>query len=237
MHLRITDELFDKFPDVFLGVVVARELDNSGEESEIPEITQRLRAAEAKVMETFSNVVLTEHPNIAPWREAYRTFGAKPKKYPSSIENLIRRTLKGNQVRHINTLVDLYNVISLERGLPVGGEDLDLIEGDILLTIGGDNEAPVTLLGEKEERPPNPGEVIYKDNVGAICRRWNWKEADRTKLTETTRNAVFVIEGLPPIDQAVIQSATAELASLIERWCGGTVSTFMLNREQSDATF
>jgi DNA/RNA-binding domain of Phe-tRNA-synthetase-like protein len=99
--------------------------------------------------------------------------------------------LNGATIGHINNLVSLYNTISLRHILPVGGEDLDRIVGDILLTRAGDDEPAVFLLGEKEARAPHAGEIIYKDEVGAICRRWNWKEADRTKLTQETRNAFW----------------------------------------------
>jgi DNA/RNA-binding domain of Phe-tRNA-synthetase-like protein len=175
---------------------------------------------------------LAAHPHIAPWREAYRKFGAKPKDYPSSIENLVRRALKGQPLPRINTLVDIYNTISLRLLVPVGGEDLDTLAGDLLLTVAGDHEAPVRLLGEREERPPRPGEVIYKDDIGAICRRWNWKEADRSKLTEATRCAILVIEGLPPVGRPVIERAARELAELVGAHCGGAVRAALLDARQ-----
>lgn len=191
MKLIIEEKIFAQYPDVVLGVAVLHNIDNKGGN---PEITSLLRDAEKSAVENLGNILIVEHPSILPWREAYRKFGAKPKDYPSSIENLLRRVSKGEQVRHINKLVDIYNVISLKHLVPVGGEDLAKIEGDVLLTTSGDNESPVTLLGEQEARPPYPNEVVYKDNQGTICRRWNWKEADRTKLTEETINAFIVIE-------------------------------------------
>jgi DNA/RNA-binding domain of Phe-tRNA-synthetase-like protein len=94
----------------------------------------------------------------------------------------------------------------------------------VLLAFASENEAPVRLLGEAEERPPKPGEVIYKDDLGTLCRRWNWKEADRTKLTAATRDGFLVIEGLPPVGRPEIEAAAGELAELVRRHCGGTVS-------------
>src|SRR5262245_40940907 len=182
----VADEIFERFPEVVLGVVVAHGIDNTGERGDVRE---QLRREEALLAGRFAGQQVSEHPQIAPWREAYRAFGAKPKDNPSSIENLVRRVLKGQQLPHNNTLVDIYNTISLRFVVPAGGEDLDAIVGDVRLTLAGTDEPPVRLLGEAEERPPRPGEVIYTDDVGAICRRWNWKEADRTKLTERTTRA------------------------------------------------
>ncbi|MEE9263077.1 MAG: hypothetical protein V3V11_01365, partial [Vicinamibacteria bacterium] len=64
--------------------------------------------------------------------------------------------------------------------------------------------------------------------------RWNWKEADRTKLTEDTRRAVLVIESLPPVGGEELERAVAELAELIQRHCGGETVTTILDRERSE---
>jgi len=225
MPLRVADDVFALFPGLVVGVVTARGVRNSSGDGSI---TAMLREEEARLRSTIGSVSITEHPRVAPWREAYRAFGAKPKDNPSSIENLIRRVTRGGSLPSINTLVDLYNVISLRHLLPAGGEDLDQIRGEIILTRAGAAEAPVRLLGEADERPPHPGEVIYRDEVGAICRRLNWKEADRTRLTPETRNAVLVIEGIPPISAAEVRSAVTDLAHLITAYCGGEVSAELI---------
>lgn len=227
MKLVITDTIFDEFPELVLGVVILHEIDNSQHRAEITEL---LRHAEAALSGKFGATPVVEHPYIAPWRDAYRRFGAKPKDYPSSIENLARRVLNGATLGHINNLVSLYNTISLRYVLPVGGEDLDKIVGDVLLTRAGSDEPAVFLLGEKEARAPRAGEIVYKDDAGAICRRWNWKEADRTKLTQETRHAFLVIEALPPVPRDTVETAIHELAELVEQHCGGAVSTAFLDK-------
>jgi DNA/RNA-binding domain of Phe-tRNA-synthetase-like protein len=217
-YLRVSEEIFRSFPDAVLGVIVFQGIDNKGEN---PEILSLLRQEEAQTVQRFASTSINEHPHIAPWREAYRKFGAKPKDYPSSIENLVRRVSKGHQLRHINLLVDIYNTISLRHLVPVGGEDIDKMKGDIRLTFAGESEPPVTLLGEPEARSPKPGEVIYKDDIGAICRRWNWKEADRTKFTEDTVHGFLVIEGLPPVGESLVEKAIDELFEMVKSFCGG----------------
>ena len=228
MRLVITDEIFNQFPRLVLGVVKLHNIDNSQDRVEITEV---LRQAEAALSASFGSTPIIEHPHIAAWREAYRTFGAKPKDYPSSVENLARRVLNCAKLSHINKLVALYNSVSLRHVLPVGGEDLDKIVGDVLLTRAGHNEPAVVLFGDKEARAPRAGEIIYKDDVGAICRRWNWKEADRTKLTHATQNAFLVIETLPPVTQAAVEAAVRELAHLVKQYCGGAVSTAFLDKD------
>jgi DNA/RNA-binding domain of Phe-tRNA-synthetase-like protein len=228
MDLIIADAIFDEYPDLILGIVIGHDMDNSQDGGEITEL---LRRAESELSGKFGGTPVIQHPYIAMWREAYRKFGAKPKEYPSSVENLTRRVLNGAKIAHINNLVSLYNTISLRYILPVGGEDLDKIVGDVLLTRAGNNESAVCLLGEKEARAPHAGEIIYKDEIGAICRRWNWKEADRTKLTRETRNAFLVIERLAPVPRDTVETAVHELAGLVKQYCGGTVSTAFLDNE------
>lgn len=229
MDLVIADSIFDEYPDLILGIVIGHNIDNSQDR---PEIAELLRTAESALPGKFGDVPVIQHPYIAAWREAYRKFGAKPKDYPSSVENLTRRVLNGAQIAHINNLVSLYNTISLRYILPVGGEDLDKIAGDVLLTRAGNNEPAIVLLGEKEARAPHAGEIIYKDEVGAICRRWNWKEADRTKLTKETHNAFLVIETLPPVTRDIVEAAIRELADFVKQYGGGTVSTAFLDKDQ-----
>jgi DNA/RNA-binding domain of Phe-tRNA-synthetase-like protein len=226
LRLTLSAPFLALFPDALVGVAVVRGIDNAGEDAEL---SSRLRAAVAAIPERLGAAPLTEHPRVAVWREAYRRFGAKPKDHPSSIENLLRRASKGHAPSHINRVVDLYNAVSLESLLPAGAEDLATIDGDVELTLAGEAEPPVRLLGEPEARAPKAGEVIYRDRQGAICRRWNWKEADRTKITEATRDAIVVVEGLPPIARAEVEGALGLVADAVRDRFGGTASTAVLD--------
>ena len=228
--LRVSAAIFEAFPEAVIGTVAFQGVRNGGES---PTLTEALRKEEADAVRRLGAGPVIEHPHIAPWREAYRKFGAKPKDHPSSIENLARRVLKGHRLPHVNRLVDLYNAVSLRHLVPVGGEDLDAVEGDVELRFAGANEPAVRLLGEPHEgaRPPKPGEVIYADRAGALCRRWNWKEADRTKLTETTTRGFLVVEGLPPVGRELVGAALTDLAELVRTHCGGAARTAILDRE------
>jgi DNA/RNA-binding domain of Phe-tRNA-synthetase-like protein len=84
--LRVSDEIFRAFPDVILGVVIFQNINNVGQRAEL---NRRLVFGRNQTVALFANSTINEHPHIAPWREAYRRFGAKPKDYPSSIENLV----------------------------------------------------------------------------------------------------------------------------------------------------
>lgn len=229
MFFKIDSTITQQFPGVEIGLIVVRQVRNTGQ---LPTLVQVLRTQAEQLRQSLTLETITAHPHIAVWRSAYKAFGAKPKEHRSSIESLCRLVLGGKELRSINPLVDMYNLISLKYLLPLGGEDLAMIEGDVILARAGDNEPPVLLLGDKEPHPPHAGEVIYKDNRSAICRRWNWREADRTKLSEITTDCILVIEALPPIAAETVDQAAQELCDLIKSHCGGSVSYHRLNQNQ-----
>lgn len=187
-----------------------------------------LREACERVGAQYRGVPLAEDPHIAPWREAYRAFGA-PKGVRSSIESLLRRVRKGKPIPSINPLVDIYNAVSLEYRLPCGGEDLDALQGSLELARARGDE-PFVPLGEKENDPPAPGEVIYRDEAGAVCRCWNWREAERTRLTPETTDAVLVAES--PGGGTELPETLAELERRVVSLLGGTTASRVLTRDE-----
>jgi len=231
MLFRIDAKIFEKFAGLNIGVVVAKGINNVGVSEEIFAQTKK---TESEIMKKYNTETLSSEPKIDVWRKTYSAFGAKPKENKSSVENLYRRILGGNSLRPINKTVDIYNFISLKYMLPAGGEDIDKMKGNIILTFAEKNEAPTILLGDKDARPPHEGEVIYRDDISAICRRWNWREADRTKLTDETKNCILVIEGLAPITKQEIENATEELKELMEMHCGGDITSYILDKNNSE---
>lgn len=107
-------------------------------------------------------------------------------------------------------------------------EDIDKFDGDIRLTKAVGDEDFITLGSEKSE-PPYEGEIIYKDNAGAICRCWNWRESVRTMLTEKTKNAFICIELVDDKRLNDLENALKDLAKLVEDNLGGTTSISILD--------
>ena len=231
MKFKIEHKIFEKFPSLSIGIMVCKNLDNFGNQEEVQ---KEIRVQENNIRQKYNTETLSQTPKIDVWRKAYSAFGAKPKENKSSVENLYRSVLQGITLRHINKLVDIYNLISLKHMVPVGGEDTDKIQGGVVLTFAEPNEPAVLLLGDKEPRPPHAGEVIYKDNISAICRRWNWREADRTKLGEETKNCFLVIEGLPPVTKQEIENAAQELKELVQKFCDGNITCKILDEKQPE---
>lgn len=223
MKFQISPVILNKFPNLIIGVVFAKNIDNTGKDDEILE---RLNRTVKGIREIHTQETIKNHPKMTAWQEAYKLFGVKDK--TCSVENLYRMIQEGKDIKHINKLVDIYNFVSIDNMVPVGGDDISNVEGNIMLTVAKGDERFIEL-GKKEESNPRPGEVIYRDKKDVLCRRWNWRECDKTKITEDTRYAALVIEGLPPTDKDEIVDIMGEMAALIEEKCKGEVIRYILS--------
>jgi DNA/RNA-binding domain of Phe-tRNA-synthetase-like protein len=226
VQLRVTEAFWELFPTARIGLVIARGVDNTRSAEQAAALLEAQIAATAAAL---NGAEIATHPPVAPWRAAYAQFGAKPSKFRSSIESLLRSAQSG-RLRSISPLVDLYNTVSLRHQLPCGGEDLQAIVGDISLTRAAGGE-PFRTIGATTDDPPAAGEVIYADGAGAICRCFNWREADRTKLTVATSDALLVIETLGSHGPGQLEAALAELAGLVDEHLGGQTHSRIVSRE------
>ncbi len=161
----------------------------------------------------------TEHPHIATWREAFSAFGAKPSRFPSSAEALVGRVLKGQSLPRVNALVDLYNAVSVRHVVPLGGEDADRLEGPLHLTVAAGGE-PFDPRGDGTDvEHVTAGEVVWRDDRGVTCRRWNWRQGRRTPLGEGTSRAFYVFDRLDGLTVDALHRAADELSDLLlDRW-------------------
>ena len=223
------------FPDSEIGILVMENINNelSDNDPAYVKIKELLEASNREASKYLTDPVLSQNPVVSVWREAFTKFKTK-KGARSSIEALLRRVDKGNAVGSINPLVDLYNAISLTYGLPCGMEDLQSIKGNLRLTVttGGDD---FLALGDNEPDPTLPGEICYLDDLGAVCRCWNWRDGQRTMLTENTKSAIAVIESVNPTRHLDLLEALNELTAWVEETGVATVSVnIIVNRNNPE---
>jgi lysyl-tRNA synthetase class 2 len=112
--------------------------------------------------------------------------------------------------------------------VPAGGDDIAKVEGDIILRFARGDE-PFTALNSEEMETAKEGEVIYSDEKEVLCRRWNWRECDKTKMTEETRDVVLVVEGLLPVTREEINAIIDDFGQMVDEYCGGDIKTAVLN--------
>lgn len=225
MKFTIADEIFDIFPDLKIGVILARGIVNTYDNKSSYQASLDEACDLARVHLTKDQ--LSDNDVIKVWRQAYQKFKTK-KGARSSIEALLKRVSKGQGLSAINPLVDLYNVSSLKYGLPHGAEDLDTFVGQVTLALAEGGEDFVTL-GSDLSQPPYAGEVVYKDEAGAICRCFNWRESVRTMITPKTSNAFICIESIDKTRTDDLDKALDFLKGAIEDKLSGSCVSYILD--------
>lgn len=222
----IEQPFWDLFPNAKIAIIVANGVNNHYPENN-GEFKKILRLAQQEGEKFLTEAEFAKNKVVSVWREAFQKFKTK-KGARCSIEAMLKRIGGDNPVGNINPLVDIYNSISLRYALPCGGENIDAFDGDVKLTLADGGEYFVTY-GSGESAPPYPGEVVYKDNSGAICRCWNWRESERTMLTDDTTNAFLIIENVDTEREDVLKEAINELKDLSEKMLGGTYEIHILD--------
>ena len=223
----IEDSFLNIFPNARIGIVLLNGID--GHVKDENKYVSYLRECEEISKKFTAEEEFTDNPTIRIWRDAFYKFKTK-KGARCSIEALLKRVSKGGEIGSIIPLVDIYNGLSLKYGVPVGGEDIDKFDGDIRLTVAEGGEYFVTYGSDKDE-PALEGEVVYKDNAGAICRCWNWRESVRTMLTEETTNAFMIVETVEHERDDVLDEMLEELGKMATAELGGTYRKMIASKE------
>ncbi len=251
MFYNVDPNLFKKYPGYVRGVIVAKRIVNI--ESPIDEVARMLKGAQNAIRERTDLEQVAAHPNIAAWREAYRAFGAKPSEYPCSIEAMIKRVRRGDELPYINTLAALCNSTSLRYLVTIGGHELDHIPTAGIDALAGlsdvnkpaDGSTPnlslwlgfavgtenFTPFGTTSIEQPIAGEVIFSFGQTVLCRRWTWRQAEFTKLEGKTTYAAINIDGLPPVSRDDVNAIMQDLGNLVTIYCGASIEMKILSQD------
>jgi len=191
--------------------------------------------AEAYARRLLAASPVEELPHVAAWRAAYRAFGAKPQRTRNSLEALVRRAAADGLPR-VNPLTDLYNAVSVLHQVPLGGEDLTGYAGAPRpIRAVGDEPFDTVAAGEDVVEHPEPGEVVWCDEAGVTCRRWNHRQGRRTRLTDETSRALFILDALAPMtDEALAAAVHALVERITDLGPGIAVATRVLAPEGDD---
>lgn len=203
----VDEAIFEQFPDYAVALIKVSGI-KAGPSDESSDAL--LAEAESSIRATLAQNSLDELPEVKAWRAAYGSFGVKPREARVSFEALMRRVDRG--LPRIDLLTDIYNAVSIIHRVPIGGENLDRYQGPPKLTFAKGNELFETRENGKEViEHPAVGEVIWRDDVGVTCRRWNWRQCLRTRLDEETKYGLFILDGLGADSVVQVQRAADRL--------------------------
>ncbi len=230
MIFTIDEGLFSLFPALRVGVIVC-EIDN-------------IRYGEDGLEEVVDDLIVhfsferpQDHPNIKAWREAFKKMGVPVTKYPSSIEYLLRRALKGGPFPRLNPIVDLYNSISLKHLVPISGHAISGIDGDVRLGFADGTETFIPMdMGERET--VEKGEVIYRDEKEALTRRWLWKQSNKDRIESETTRILLLVDVMSGLPEWLCESVVKDLAeNVLVNEYGSIIHREILSAHRREAEF
>lgn len=210
---RVSTEVFKLRPDYRVLLMIVDNITPAASD----DLSERLlQEAEAFARTELTKTAVTNMPHISAWREAYKAFGAKPQKTRNSLEALTRRVEAG--LPRVNRLTDIYNAISVKHQIPFGGENLDKYSGPPqLIRATGKENFETTANGEDVVEHPDVGEIVWCDDAGVTCRRWNWRQGTRTALHTDTKSVLFVLDVLEPVTDEAVTAAADEVISALKQ--------------------
>ena len=226
MDFSVEPDVFARFPGMRLAVVVARDIDNGPERPEVTLAWNEAWAAAASAMAPFGNA--QSHPRVVAWRQRFQAAGVSMRHFPTSIEALLRRALKGGAPFRINPLVDFYNRVSLQHAVPVGGFDLDRVRGPIAVRLTHEGDTFAALDADGAVAVP-AGEVAYAAGSTILTRQLMWRQARDGLIHPETRTVFLVSESLPECGPGLAEAVLDELDAGLRRSFGATARGFVVD--------
>jgi arginyl-tRNA synthetase len=225
MKFIIDKDIAKNYPYLRIGIIVAHDIDNSGENTQLNEI--KINNAN-QIRSLYTSRDLIKNQFIKAWRETYRSFGVRPKSAQPTAEALIRRILRGHEIPTISKAVDLYLIAETEYFLPIGGYDLNSVNGNIFLRYSTGNEKFVPLNDPEKTESPSSSEIVYADETRVLTRRWNWRDCDYCKITKNSKNiALFTEIADESLKTEHLIDSLGRISSLILKYCGGRVTALV----------
>lgn len=231
MQFMVAPEVFERFPGMMIVAAVARGIDNSVER---PAIEDEWRDAWEAAGE--SGGTAQEHPRIVPWREMWKANGISSKQFPSSIQALLRRALRGGEPFRINPLVDFYNAVSLRHVVPAGAFELDHLPAPVELRV---TRAGDTFHSLDEETPiPLPaGEVAYASGSIVLTRHFVWRQSVEGLIRPGTRDVLLLSEVAGQVGREIAEAIADDFRAGMTTHFNVAIEPAILSAEQTSASW
>ncbi len=226
VEIHIQEDIFREHPSFRRGIVVAKNINNSG-----PSETLEVKLEEAIADAAKHPIDIKSNPRTTVWNEAHRQFKSNPNKYPPAHCALLKRVQKpGIRIPFINKIVAIMNYNSIKDVTPVGGDDLTHAGRclELRYATGSENFTPLGCPEITEH--PNPGEIIYvvAESNEVMCRRWNWRNGHKTRITEETQAIIMNIDTLGEHSEARAVETRDRVAEMLAEFCQAEIETTLM---------
>ncbi|HLD24802.1 MAG TPA: lysine--tRNA ligase [Patescibacteria group bacterium] len=184
-----------------------------------------LEQEKVKVLDEYKGITVKQidaYPELQSYRTMYKKMGVDFHSRRPSPEALLRRVAQGKGLYSVNTCVDAYNLIVMKHRVSLGAFDADHMKLPSVVTVAQGGET-IELLGVEGATTIEKGEIIYADQIGPYNLDYNYRDAERTKVTEKTKNIIINVDGVYDIDEQKVRKSLEDAIKIITKYCGGQV--------------
>jgi DNA/RNA-binding domain of Phe-tRNA-synthetase-like protein len=208
-----------RFPDLDVVVRCVRGVKVKPFDEELERLKQEVCS---QVRRRYTLEGLKDIPTIRAYRDFFWRIGVDPTKNRPASEALIRRILAGKPLPTINTLVDAYNLASILSEVALAAFDEDKLQSKEVVMRTAKKGETFLGIGMKEPITLQGGEIVLEDSTNLIAI-YPYRDAERSKITEETKNAALVSCGVPGLSKEKLLQAADLAVKYVTRFCGGTL--------------
>jgi DNA/RNA-binding domain of Phe-tRNA-synthetase-like protein len=212
--MKIDSKVREKFPDLN---VLTMSMENITVEKERNDLETCKKDFISTITSQYNIETLKDIPELRLYRDFFWKIGIDPTKTRPASEALIRRVIQGKPLPKINTLVDSYNLASMESRVPLAAFDIDKISPDLCLRFAGKDEE-FTGIGMKAPVALQGNELVIQSGEEIIAL-YPHRDADKSKITLSTQNVLIVVCGVPGIGSGTLTNAQTVAEAYITRFC------------------
>lgn len=217
-YFSIDPDVKNKYPSIAVGTALI-------ENVKIHKTDPQLEQEKQSILSTLSELTtkqLSEFPEVVSYRKLYKEMGIDWHSRRPSPEALLRRVALKKGLYTVNTCVDAYNLLVMKHRVSVGAFDFDRVKFPTQLRFAQEGDE-ILLLGDNKSTMYTAKELAYYDQIGGYNIDFNFRDAQRTKVAEETKNLWINVDGIYNITPAQVEATLNEAVEKIVKYCGGKV--------------
>ncbi|MGQ9624048.1 MAG: B3/B4 domain-containing protein [Candidatus Bathycorpusculaceae bacterium] len=211
-------EVCARFPKLAIGLGLIKSVNVEKENKQIRKLKETVYN---KVRGEYNIETLKDNPTVRAYRDFYWKLDIDPTKTRPSGEALLRRVLHGNELPTISTVVDAYNLASMETIIPISGFDSEKSNPPFHVRFAENGE---TFVGIGMNKPLTLTDkmLVLADKSQILCV-YPHRDSDRTKITEKTKDVLIIAYGAPEITKQQLKEAVEKTLSYIKLVSNGEI--------------
>lgn len=214
----IDNAVAQKYPSINIGIAVIRNINIKKTDSNLNDKINKFVSEQSHL----SNEIIGSYPEVITYRKLYKEMGVDWHSRRPSPEALLRRISQKKDLYQINTCVNAYNLIVMKNRVSVGAFDYNKFHFPTIMRFPKEGEY-ILLLGDREPTKFKPTELAYFDQLGGYNIDFNYRDAQRTAVTENTKDIMLNIDGIYDITREKVEKSLQKSVDIILKYCGGKV--------------